>query len=126
LPPLGQGRAHAARREWGQAALCYARALKHGTTDDGHFWFEYAAVLLLSGDRSGYAKACDHLVDRCGKDKGPRSFHVARACTLAPDAVADISAPGRLAEKELKGTQEFWSLTEQGALARSGPLAGFG
>src|SRR5205085_1267005 len=77
--PLGQGRAHAARRDWTQAADGYARALKHGPTDDGHFWFEYAAVLLLSGDRPGYVKACAHLVDRCGKDKGPRSYHVARA-----------------------------------------------
>ncbi len=115
--PLGQGRAHAARREWAQAADAYARALKHGPTDDGHFWFEYAALLLLSGDRPGYVKACAHLVDRCGKDKGPRSYHVARACTLAPDAIADMSLPGRLAEKELQGSREFWSLTEQGALA---------
>jgi hypothetical protein len=30
--------------------------LKHGPTDDGHFWFEYAALLLLSGDRPGYVK----------------------------------------------------------------------
>ncbi len=116
--PLGQGRAHAARRDWAQAADCYARGLTRGPTDDGHFWFEYAALLLLSGDRPGYVKACAHLVDRCGKDGGPRSYHVARACTLAPDAVADASLPGRLAEKELKDSaREFWSLTEQGALA---------
>ena len=116
--PLEQGRAHAARRDWAQAADCYARGLTRGPTDDGHFWFEYAALLLLSGDRPGYVKACAHLVDRCGKDKGPRSYHVARACTLAPHAVADMSLPGRLAEKELKASaREFWSLTEQGALA---------
>jgi tetratricopeptide (TPR) repeat protein len=43
---------------------------------------------------------------------------VARACTLAPDAVAEASLPGRLAEKELREFgREFWSLTEQGALA---------
>jgi tetratricopeptide (TPR) repeat protein len=43
---------------------------------------------------------------------------VARACTLAPDAVAEASLPGRLAENELKNSGgEFWSLTEQGALA---------
>ena len=91
--------------------------MKHGPTDDGHFWFEYAALLLLSGDRPGYVKECAHLVDLCGTDKGPRSYHVARACTLAPHAVADMSLPGRLAEKELQDSREFWSLTEQGALA---------
>ncbi len=116
--PLGQGRAHAAGREWARAADGYARALKHGPTDDGQFWFEYAALLLLSGDRPGYVKACAHLLDRCGKDKGSRSYHMARACTLAPHAVADMSLPGRLAQKELQeSARAFWSLTEQGALA---------
>jgi tetratricopeptide (TPR) repeat protein len=43
---------------------------------------------------------------------------VARACTLAPDAVSDAPLPGCLAEKELEESgQAFWSLTEQGALA---------
>src|SRR5256885_13958199 len=57
------------------------------------------------------------MVERSGKPGGPRPYHVARACTLAPDAVADMSLPGRLAKKELQGSREFWSLTEQGALA---------
>ena len=42
---------------------------------------------------------------------------MARACTLAPDAVTDPALPGRLAEKELTShDRKFWSLTEQGAL----------
>jgi serine/threonine-protein kinase len=114
---LEQGRAHAARRDWDQAADCYARALKRGATDEGHFWFEYAAVLLLSGDQPGYAKACAHMLERCGKAPDLRAYHVARACTLAPNAVADASLPGRLAETELKARAgQFWSLTERGAL----------
>src|SRR5262249_46801032 len=110
--------AHAARREWDKAAGCYQRALERDATDGGHFWFENAALLLLSGDRPGYAGACAHMIDRCGKNGGPRAYHVARACTLAPDSVAEPSLPGRLAEKELQGSaKQFWSLTEQGALA---------
>jgi tetratricopeptide (TPR) repeat protein len=116
--PLEQGRTHAARREWAEAANCYARVVKSGPTDDGHFWFEYAALLLLSGDRPGYVRGCAHMIERCDKNGGPRSYHVARACTLAPDAVADASLPGRFAGKELQeSAREFWSLTEQGALA---------
>jgi tetratricopeptide (TPR) repeat protein len=116
--PVEQGQAHAARRHWAQAADCYARGLTRGRADDGHFWFEYSALLLLSGDRRAYLEACAYLLDLCGKDKGPRSYHVARACTLAPDAVAEAALPGRLAEKELQDhKREFWSLTEQGALA---------
>jgi tetratricopeptide (TPR) repeat protein len=115
--PLEQGRLHAAHRDWAQAADCYARSLTRGPTDDGHFWFEYAALSLLSGDRSGYTRACAHLIDACGKNGGPRAYLVARACTLAPDAVADAEQPGRLAKTELDSHGgEFWSLTEQGAL----------
>jgi tetratricopeptide (TPR) repeat protein len=118
LTPTGEGRTHAAHREWAQAAACYSRAVKGGPIEDGHVGFEYAALLLLSGDSPGYVKACAHMIERCGKDGGPRAYHVARACTLAPDAVAHALLPGRLAEKELQGSaREFWSLTEQGALA---------
>ena len=58
------------------------------------------------------------MVEQCGKAPDLRPYHVARACTLAPDAVPDASLPGRLAKKELQDSAgEFWSLTEQGALA---------
>jgi tetratricopeptide (TPR) repeat protein len=115
--PLEQGRAHAARQHWAPAADGYSRALKVGPTNEGHFWFEYAALLLLSGDRPGYARACAHMIECVDKDGGPRAYHVARACTLAEGAVTDLSVPGRLAAQELNASpQEFWSLTEQGAL----------
>ena len=116
--PLEQGRERAARRQWDRAVDGYARNLTRGPTESGDFWFEYAALSLLSGDRPAYARTCARMIERCGKAGGPRSYHVARTCTLAPDAVADASLPGRLAEKELKDSaREFWSLTEQGALA---------
>src|SRR5262249_32596429 len=116
--PVEQGRVHAARRDWAQAADCYTRVLTRGPTGDGHFWFEYAALLMLSGDRPGHAQACAHMVEKCGKTGRPRAYHVARACTLAPDAVADPSLPSRLAERELQASaRQFSSLTEQGALA---------
>jgi tetratricopeptide (TPR) repeat protein len=116
--PLEQGRVRAARRDWDRAADRYARALARCPTDDSHFWFEYAALALLSGDRPGYNRACAHMIERCGKPGGPRAYHTARACTLAPDAVADPALPGRLAERELHYyAGQFWSLTEQGALA---------
>jgi serine/threonine protein kinase/tetratricopeptide (TPR) repeat protein len=115
--PREQGRIHAARREWAQAANSYARALERGPTEDGELWFEYAAVLLLSGDRPGYMRACARLVEQCGKAQDPRPYLVARACTLAPDAVADAAAPERLARKELTTFgKEFWAMTERGAL----------
>jgi tetratricopeptide (TPR) repeat protein len=108
----------ATRREWARAAAGYARALERGPTGDGHFCFEHAAMLLLSGDRPGYAKACAHMTEKCGKYGGPRAYHVARACTMAPDSVEEATLPACLAEKELQAAaRQFWSLTEQGALA---------
>jgi tetratricopeptide (TPR) repeat protein len=90
--------------------------LTRGPTESGDFWFEYAALSLLSGDRPAYTRTCARMIERCGKTGCPRSYLFARTCTLAPDAVASL--PGRLAEKELKDSaREFWSLTEQGALA---------
>jgi tetratricopeptide (TPR) repeat protein len=116
--PVLQGRERAAHREWEKAVGCYARELTRGPTDDGHFWFEYAAQLLLAGERPGYAKVCAYMAARSGKPGGPRAYHVARACTLADGAVADPALPGRMAQSELQANaQEFWSLTEQGALA---------
>ena len=96
----------------------YARNLTRAPTKSGDFWFEYAALSLLSGDLQAYGRTCARMIEQWGKTGGPRSYLVARTCTLAPDAVADASLPGRLAEKVLKDSaQEFWSLTEQGALA---------
>jgi serine/threonine-protein kinase len=116
--PLEEGRAFAAHRDWTHAANRYSRTLAGDPMDDDHFWFEYAALLLLSGNRPGYARVCARMIEASGKAGGPRAYLVTRACTLAPDAVAEASLPGRLAEKELQGSgREFWSLTEQGALA---------
>jgi serine/threonine-protein kinase len=118
LAVLEEGRTHAAHRRWAKAADSYARVLKDGHTSDGHVLFEYAALLLLTGDRAGNAKTCADMIEKCGKNGGPRAYHVARACTLAPDAVAEAALPDRLAAKELQdNAREFWSLTEQGALA---------
>ncbi len=114
--PAEVGLAHAARRDWNKAANSYARALELRPTDSSHFWFEYAALLLLSGDRTGYAGACARMVELCSEGN-MRAYHAARACTLAPDAGVEASLPRRLAETELENSAgQFWSLTQQGAL----------
>jgi tetratricopeptide (TPR) repeat protein len=123
--PLRQARERAAQRDWAGAGNSYARRLERGPINDGQFWFEYAAVQLLSGDRPGYRAACAQLIERCGKPGGARAYHVARAGTLAAAAAADddgapadASLLARLAKNELRlNVKQFWSLTEQGALA---------
>jgi serine/threonine-protein kinase len=115
--PLQQGRKLVAQGDWIGAVNCYARTLAQGPNDDGEFWFEYAGVLLLCGDRSGYRAACTRLIDRCGQP-GTRAYHVARAGTLAADAAPDVSLLDQLTHNELQqNANQFWSLTERGALA---------
>jgi hypothetical protein len=114
---FAQARAHVARLEWKRAAACYAEGMELEPTDDGDLWFEYAAVQLLAGGRSGYRRACAHMLARC-QPKGPMlPSLVARACTLAPDSTDDPGLPGRLSRDELlRNPTEFWSLSEQAAL----------
>ena len=71
---------------------------------------------MLAGDAAAYRKICEDLVERSGTQQ-IRHFHVARACTLAPDSVKDLAAIEEKANTELKRSNAFWSLTEQGALA---------
>ncbi len=121
---LATGQVDASQRKWADAAKAYTRARAARPTDNGHFWFEYAALLLLCGDQEGYRKACAYMVEHCGTAAELRPYHVARACTLAPESVSDLRQPAKLAEPELKDHgEEFWSLTEQGALAfRAGQI----
>ncbi len=112
-----QARAHVARREWAQAAKCYAEGMELEPTDDGNIWFEFAASQLLADDRAGYRRSCAHMLDRCQPAGPMRPYLVARACTLAPDWTDDPTQALRLAAPELnRHGVEFWALTEQGAM----------
>ncbi len=116
-PILSDARGHAARGDWKAAAGGYTRCFAEQPVTNGEQGFEYAAVLLLSGDQAGYRKICVELLARSGQPS-IRPYHVARACTLAPDSVKDIALAGKKAEGELKLSGKMhWSLTEQGALA---------
>jgi serine/threonine-protein kinase len=114
--PLKQARAQAARKEWAGAAEIYARLLRDAPTLDGEVWFECAAVQLLAGDRPGYRRTCQLMLDGA-KGSKMRSYLAARACTLAPDAVDDAGLPAAVSSRELlRSATAFWSLTERGAL----------
>jgi tetratricopeptide (TPR) repeat protein len=118
IDPVTLARERASYGDWAWAASAHALAMSRGPVNNGDVWFEYAAVRLLSGDRQGYATACQEMFERCGKPGGPRAYHVARAGTLAADGAPDVARLGRLAHDELQqNATEFWSLTEQGALA---------
>jgi hypothetical protein len=106
----------AERGNWAEAAAGYARLFGRTKLNNGEPGFEYAAVTLLSGDVAAYRKICEDLVERSGTQQ-IRPFHVARACTLAPNSVKDLAALEEKANTELKRSNAHWSLTQQGALA---------
>jgi serine/threonine-protein kinase len=112
-----RARAHVGRVEWAEAVRCYAESMELEPTNNVDIWFEYAAVQLLAGDRGGYRRTCAQMLAR-GNPAGPlRPYLVARACTLAPGSVDDPQRPDQLSRSELQESKnEFWSLTEQGAL----------
>jgi tetratricopeptide (TPR) repeat protein len=115
---LKHGRNLIAKGDWAGAVDRYAQALAQNSSDDGEFWFEYAALLLLSGDRAGYVEACARMLERGGVPE-MRAYHVARAGTLAEGGIPLASALDNLAghgELRANATQ-FWAQTEQGALA---------
>jgi serine/threonine-protein kinase len=113
---LEDARAQAARRQWAAATASYAQAFRLRPTNDGEAWFEYAAVQLLSGDRDSYRRTCAEMLQR-SQLPGMRSYLVARACTLAPDAVPDLARVNSLSDREIRqSAAAFWSLTEKGAL----------
>jgi hypothetical protein len=115
---LEQAQGHAGRREWQKAARAYSAIIDHAVPrfSPGEVAFEYAAVLLLSGDLPAYKKVRGKLLERCGVP-GVRPYHVARACTLAPGSFTLPEVPRKLLEGELKAAAtEFWTPGLEGAL----------
>src|ERR1700693_2960684 len=47
--------------------------------------YQLALVLLISGDREGYRRACAEAIARFGASNDPYAYRVAHACSLAPD-----------------------------------------
>jgi hypothetical protein len=91
----------AMRGNWAEAAAGYARTFSRTKLNNGEPGFEYAAVTLLAGDVAAYRKICEDLIERPGTQQ-IRPFHVARACTLAPNSVKDLAALEEKANTELK------------------------
>jgi hypothetical protein len=86
-------------------------------TDDGELWFEYAASQLLAGDQPGYRRTCASMLARCQPTGPIRPYLVARAYTLAPDSIVNLTQIRQLSAKELEGNEgTFWALTELGAM----------
>jgi serine/threonine-protein kinase len=108
---LERARQFADHKEWVRAAEAYAALLNDAPKLDSEVWFECAAVQLLANDRRAYDQTFKHMYET-----HMRSFLVARAWTLTAERATSL--PDQFGRQELhRNTLQFWSLTEQGALA---------
>src|SRR5262249_37001693 len=96
-----RARVHGSRREWKQAAACYAEGFALEPTDHSELWFEYAASQLLAKDKEGYRRTCAHMLAR-SQAKKMRPYLAARACTVSPGSADATDLPSRLSQDELQ------------------------
>jgi WD40 repeat protein/tetratricopeptide (TPR) repeat protein/tRNA A-37 threonylcarbamoyl transferase component Bud32 len=97
-----RGTAHAELGHWAPAAADFASAAELAPTVASH-GIALTRALLANGDTAGYRKACRSLIDRfSGTTDVDVAHDVAWACTLAADALADLTPAQKLAEQALK------------------------
>ena len=74
---------------------------------DARFDYRWACLLLHGGDSAGYRAQCEKMLLVFDAHDGPAddALWTARACTLAPGAVADPDQPVRLARKAVAANE---------------------
>jgi eukaryotic-like serine/threonine-protein kinase len=101
---IGRGQHHALRGRWKDAAADYAKAFRCLPLTDESV-FEYAGVLLLSGETAAYRELCTTLVSRCDSMHTRFvSFITARSAGLGPMNGVD---PERLVELAREFVEEL-------------------
>jgi tetratricopeptide (TPR) repeat protein len=91
---IGRGRYQALRDRWRLAAADYARGIDAVPSPDTQEYYEYACLLLLTGDMGRYRGLIQTLRDQVAKTEDPRlAYELARACIITPDMPAE---PGQV------------------------------
>jgi serine/threonine protein kinase len=113
-----RGRVYANSSEWVRAAACYARSLEilrpslpaEVNLNQANAWWGYAslkldlaALLLLAGDEPGYRELCQSLAKKAINSSDHFVLNsLARACSLAPNAIGDPAVAVRMAENSVR------------------------
>jgi len=111
-----QARIYARRGDWTLAARCFATTPTAANADNGQVPFERACLFLLTGNRAAYRQLCADMLEAHAMGRGGRDFLTGRACTLAKDAVADLTPAEKVAVRELKNNNNNWALTASAGL----------
>jgi eukaryotic-like serine/threonine-protein kinase len=106
---VGRGQYRALRGEWHLAASDLARVVRdRPLEDDGTF--EYAGLLILDGDLTGYKKFCQELKARF-KDQPSdayTAFVVSRAFAVGPIDTVDVPRVIDWSERAIRGDHSTW------------------
>ena len=114
--------ARARRFAWAQrfkdAAEAYGRAVEDARPAD--FWREYAAVLILIGDREGYRRLCTaaHAPNVLADPDYTRLLVAARIGSIDPDSGIPVDRLIALADQARQKTDHIQWLNHVGGLAR--------
>jgi tetratricopeptide (TPR) repeat protein/WD40 repeat protein/serine/threonine protein kinase len=93
---IDQGLFYAERGLWDDAAAGIAKGFALDPPKSAIQWLSQATLRLLAGDMEGYRKACGRMLKFSDVST---AFETARACSLAPKAIADPLQVVQLAEK---------------------------
>ncbi|MBI4606681.1 MAG: protein kinase [Planctomycetes bacterium] len=109
--------------EWELAAQDLERLAALGV-EHGRAAYEHALVALARGDREGYRRTCERLLERLGATKDPAvAATVAWTCALAPRALEDLGPAVELARRAAGAEASPERLRTLGAaLQRAGRL----
>jgi tetratricopeptide (TPR) repeat protein len=115
-------------RQWQKAAEDFAAALRIHPEEHWH-WFRSASLWVWVNDRAAYRRHCEEMLRRWGETSDVvLAERTAKACLLAPDAVADMTPVFQLAQRGVTGTEAHqayrWFLLARGlAHYRAGEFA---
>jgi WD40 repeat protein/tRNA A-37 threonylcarbamoyl transferase component Bud32/Flp pilus assembly protein TadD len=111
-----RGVARARLERWADADADFVAISGQGT--DVFPWYSHALLRWHLGDLDGYRTACAQMLERFDRTTDPYTLKmVTVACSQAPEAVADLARPLRLAEEAVaREPKDFWA---QGVLGRT-------
>jgi tetratricopeptide (TPR) repeat protein len=101
--------------QWDKAIADLSKAIELDPSNDW-LWYQRAALYLKLGDAEGYRGTCAEMLKRFGNtDRPDIAEHIAKTCSLAPDAVSNSKPVLKLADLaiEKKGSDR-WILLAKG------------
>src|SRR5262249_45778441 len=83
---------------------------RHSPNFTAETWRLYACLRLLEGDKKGYRRQCERMIERFGQSSCPHDWHcLATACVLAPEHTGDVTRWVQLQEKFADADRKPWN-----------------